>query len=84
MREARARALKIQFNGNADSQRLEQVLAPYRVSDPKEGMSVEIAYETSGAQCVLRLGDQWRVHVPDELIQTLAQWVDPANVQIRY
>jgi len=47
-------------------------------------MTVEVAYETQGAQCVLRLGEQWRVHVPDELIQTLTQWVDTGNVEIRY
>ena len=84
MRQARARALKIQLNGNADAKKLQEVLAPYRAAEPQQGMTVEVAYETQGAQCVLRLGEQWRVHVPDELIQTLTQWVDTGNVEIRY
>ena len=84
MRQARARALKIQLNGNADAQKLQEVLKPYRAAEPQQGMTVEVAYETQGAQCVLRLGEQWRVHVPDDLIQTLTQWVDTGNVEIRY
>ncbi|MCD8503804.1 MAG: DNA polymerase III subunit alpha [Burkholderiaceae bacterium] len=84
MRESRARALKIQFNGNADAKRLQEVLAPYRAHGPDEGMAVEIAYETKGAHCVVRLGEQWRVRVPDELIGELTKWVDAGNVEIRY
>jgi len=84
MREARARALKIQLNGNADAARLQAVLQPYRATNPEQGMVVEITYETSRASCVVRLGEQWRVHVPDELIGELAKWVDAGNVEIRY
>ena len=84
MREARARALKIQLNGNANAARLQAVLQPYRAPNPEKGMAVEIAYETNGASCVVRLGEQWRVHVPDELIGELAKWVDAGNVEIRY
>jgi DNA polymerase III subunit alpha len=84
MREARARALKIQLNGNADAARLQTVLQPYRAPNPEQGMAVEIAYETNGASCVVRLGEQWRVHVPDELIGELAKWVDAGNVEVRY
>lgn len=84
MRQARARALKIQLNGNADATRLQQVLGPYRASSPDDGMAVEVAYETDGASCVVRLGEQWRVKVPDELIGELSQWLDQGNVEIRY
>jgi DNA polymerase-3 subunit alpha len=84
MRESRARALKIQFNGNADAQRLQAMLSPYRAHGSEQGMAVEVAYENAGAQCVVRLGDQWRVRVPDELIGELTKWVDAGNVEIRY
>ena len=84
MRESRARALKIQLNGNADAKRLQTVLEPYRASHSDSGMAVEIAYQTDGAQCVVRLGEQWRVRVPDELIGELTKWVNAGNVEIRY
>ena len=60
------------------------MLAPYRVDHPETGMAVEVVYATDCAQCVVRLGEQWRVTVPDELIGALSQWLDPGNVQIRY
>ena len=84
MRQSRASALTIHLNGNADAKRLQTVLAPYRVDHPQTGMAVEVVYATDRAQCVVRLGEQWRVAVPDELIGTLSQWLDPGNVQIRY
>ena len=84
MRESRARALKIELNGNADAKRLQNVLEPYRATNPEQGMAVEIAYETKGARCLVRLGEQWRVHVPDELIGELNNWVDAGHVEIRY
>ncbi|UOD51487.1 DNA polymerase III subunit alpha [Orrella daihaiensis] len=84
MRESRARALKIELNGNADAKRLEQLLEPYRAPNAEQGMVVEVVYQTKGAQCVVRLGEHWRVHVPDELIGELAKWVDASHVEIRY
>lgn len=84
MREVRARALRIQLNGNADAKRLESVLNPYRAESEGTGMPVEVSYQTSGASCVVRLGSQWRVHVPDELIAELGDWIDPQSVEVLY
>ena len=84
MREARARALKIRLNGNADAQRLQTILAPHRASDSASGMPVDICYEVAGASCTVRLGQEWRVHVPDALISTLSEWVDAGCVEIDY
>lgn len=84
MREARARALSIRLNGNADADRLEQLLTPYRVKEEGAGMPVEIRYETHGAACRIRLGQQWCVHVPDELLLELSDWVDADGFEIVY
>jgi DNA polymerase-3 subunit alpha len=84
VREARARALTVQLNGNADAKRLKDVLSPYRAQVPSAGMPVEVVYETQGASCVVRLGSDWRVHVPDELLSQLGDWVNADCVEIRY
>lgn len=84
LREARARALKIHLNGNADAQKLEAILGPYRVVDGAGGMPVDICYETGNAACTVRLGQGWRVRVPDDLISKLGEWVDLGGVEIDY
>jgi len=84
MREARARSLSIQLNGNADASRLEAILSPYRASEPGLGMPVEIRYTTEGAACRIRLGQQWCVHVPDTLLLELSDWVEADGFEIVY
>ena len=84
MREARARALKISLNGNADAAKLATILEPFRCADGAPGTPVEVMYERDGASCVLRLGEQWSVRLPDSLINELAQWADAGAVQIQY
>src|SRR5690606_30691009 len=57
-RESRANSLRISLNGNADAQRLRQLLNPYR-ADPENGMPgvpVEVVLEREDYRCVLRLG----------------------------
>ena len=84
MRESRAKALIIHLNGNANAQRLASILNPYRVASPTLGTPVEIHYQTKGASCRLRLGSAWRVHVPDELMSTLGEWIDAGSVEVSY
>lgn len=84
MREARARALSIRLNGNADADRLKAMLSPYRVDEEGTGMPVEIRYESEVATCRIRLGQQWCVHVPDELLLKLSGWVDADGFEIVY
>ncbi|MFY9346147.1 MAG: DNA polymerase III subunit alpha, partial [Orrella sp.] len=84
MREARARTLSIRLNGNADADRLQALLAPFRAIEQGAGMPVEITYQTAGAACRIRLGEQWCVHVPDELLLELSGWVDADGFEIVY
>src|SRR5690606_31247903 len=85
-RESRANSLRITLNGNADPQRLRQLLNPYR-ADPENGMPgvpVEIQLERDDYLCLVRLGDDWRVRMSDTLLEQLAEWVMPESLEITY
>jgi DNA polymerase-3 subunit alpha len=45
---------------------------------------VQIVYYTKGATCEIELGDEWRVNLHDDLIQSLSEWLKPENVQVLY
>jgi DNA polymerase-3 subunit alpha len=85
-RESRARALRISLNGNADATRLRELLNPFR-AEPENGLpgtAVEVVYARDNACCTVRLGQEWRVRVPDMLIEQLAQWAGEPCVQLEY
>ncbi len=85
-RAARARALRITLNGNTNAQRLRELLEPYRAAEETDaaGTLVEVVYQTDSASCTVRLGDEWRVRVPDELLEALAAWAGEPAVQMEY
>ena len=85
-REARAKALRIRLNGNADAAMLKRVLNPYRATpqQDKTGTPVEIQYETGSASCTLRLDDSWRVRLSDKLVEQLTEWTSKADVEVAY
>ena len=85
-RESRAHSLRITFNGNADTQRLRQLLNPYR-ADPENGLPgvrVELQLEREGYRCLMRLGEDWRVRMADTLLDQLADWVTTDSLEITY
>ncbi len=86
-RESKARALSIRLNGNAQAQTLREVLNPFR-ADPENGFPgtpVEIVYNSGEASCVVRLSEDWRVRVPDVLMQQLGKMVaQPTDVNLEY
>src|SRR5690606_11623384 len=85
-RESRAHSLRISLNGNADSQRLRQLLNPYR-ADPENGLPgvpVELQIERDGYRCLVRLGEDWRVRMSDTMLEQLAEWVTPDSLEITY
>ncbi|TJZ72862.1 DNA polymerase III subunit alpha [Chitiniphilus eburneus] len=75
-----ARALSISLNGNADAARLQSLLADYTGGR----CPVEIDYRTDGAQCQLRLSDDWRVTLHEELIDTLKQGFGAESIVVRF
>jgi DNA polymerase III subunit alpha len=75
-----ARGLRITCNGSSSGVKLKEVLAPYASGR----CPVQVVYYNQGAACEIDLGDDWRVNLHDDLIETLAQWVKPENVQVVY
>jgi DNA polymerase-3 subunit alpha len=85
-REARARALRIRLNGNADAEHLRKLLNPYR-AEPENGVPgtpVEITYTRDNFLCTVRLGEDWRVRMADALLDRLNEWTRPDGVEIAY
>jgi len=85
-REARAKALRVRLNGNADAAMLKRVLIPYRTTPQQAslGTPVEIQYETMGVICTLRLDDSWRVRLSDKLVEQLTEWTSKSDVEVAY
>ncbi len=86
VREARARALRITLNGNADAMRLRQLLNPFR-AEPENGVPgvpVELVLQRDDFQCVVRLGEDWRVRMADAMLDQLQEWVAPDSLEIAY
>ncbi len=75
-----ARGVRLVCNGESSGSRLRELLSPYK----QGSCPVSIVYRNDGAQCRIDLGDQWRVKLDDDLIQSLAAWLKPENVQILY
>jgi DNA polymerase-3 subunit alpha len=80
LRTRNARAVRLTVNGQADAQRLADLLRPYRGG----GCPVEIHYARSDAACALRLGEDWRVRLDDRLLDGLQGWLSRDNVVIQY
>lgn len=81
MRQSKARALSIRLSGHADAKKLHHLLAPYRHAN---GLVVEVEYETEHTRCRVKLGESWRVSVPDDLLITLSDWVSPQCIEVNY
>ena len=75
-----ARGLRIVCNGDSSGGKLREVLEPYRTGK----CPVQIVYYTNGATCEIQLGDEWRVNLHEDLIQSLSDWLRPENVQVLY
>ena len=86
VREARAKALRVTLNGNADALRLRQLLNPFR-AEPENGVPgvpVEVRLKRGGFLCTVRLGEDWRVRMADAMLEQLEQWAEPDGVEIAY
>ena len=81
-----ARAIRLSFNGEASragaaaAAQLKDLLTPYR----NGGCPVCVCYRNGTASCEVRLGEDWRVRLDDRLMQSLAEWLRPENVQLVY
>jgi len=83
------RGLRLSMNGEvsgsgaraaAGAAKLRQLLAPYR-NGP---LPVQIRYRTGGAECEVRLGDEWRIKPDQALLESLEEWLKAENVEVVY
>jgi len=75
-----ARGVRLTCNGQSSAQKLKELLAPYR-NGP---CPVSIVYHNRTASCEIELGDDWRVSLSENLLQSLSAWLTEPNVTILY
>jgi DNA polymerase III subunit alpha len=92
-----AKRMELHCNGNGPSNaiRLKELLAPHRHTtnngksgnakdDDKLSCPVRVVYHSQDAICELELGDNWRVRLQDNLLQSLSAHFDAENVKVIY
>jgi DNA polymerase-3 subunit alpha len=90
-----AKRMEIRCNGMANAARLRELLEPYRShgtgnstgnkSAGNGGLCpVLVVYRNPNAICELQLGDEWRVSLQDNLLQSLAAHFETENVKVIY
>jgi len=84
IRESRAHSLRLVLPEAPDARRLRDLLEPWRAQSDEEGVPVEIRLRRPAFSCALRLGDDWRVRMDDELIAGARRWLSADNVQVNY
>jgi DNA polymerase-3 subunit alpha len=82
-----AKHLRLSLNGQASGpnaqgavQRLQSLLAPYTPGN----CPVRLAYRNADAVCELKLGDNNRVRLEDDLLLALSDWLSSENVSVDY
>ena len=90
-RARHARCLEIHCNGLADARRLGELLTPHLASGKsdngrmnQDSCPVRVIYRNQDALCKLELGEQWRVCLPDTLLQSLSAHYKMENIKIIY
>ncbi len=79
-RSRHAKHLALNCDGSVVVLRLKETLQPWR----EGACSVLINYHSAKAACQLRLGEEWRVTLSDELLRDLRTWLGPGNVDVAY
>ena len=64
----------------SSAQKLKELLGPYR-NGP---CPVCVVYHNRSASCEIELGDEWRISLNDNLLQSLSAWLSEPNVTIVY
>jgi DNA polymerase-3 subunit alpha len=75
-----ARGVRLACNGQSSAQKLRELLAPYR-NGP---CPVSIVYHNRSAACEIELGEDWRISLHENLLQSLSAWLDEPNVTVLY
>ncbi len=81
-RAAFVKALRLSMNGQADAQRLRELIEPFQQA--QDSCPIVVQYAKNGALGELRLSDAWRVRADDALRAKLSDWLSPDNVWFEY
>ena len=81
-RGAFVKVLRLSMNGQADADKLRELIQPYRQKET--ACPVVVQYTKNGALTELRLSDDWRVRPDDVLYRNLCDWLKAENVQMEY
>ena len=75
-----ARGVRLTCNGQSSASKLRELLQPYR----NGSCPVTLVYHNQAASCEIHLGDDWRVNLNDNLMQSLGAWLSEDNVKVLY
>jgi DNA polymerase III subunit alpha len=75
-----ARGVRLTCNGQSSASKLRELLGPYR----NGSCPVTLVYHNAQASCEIQLGDDWRVNLNDNLMQSLGAWLSDDNVKVLY
>jgi DNA polymerase-3 subunit alpha len=81
--------LKIRLNGNADGAALRSVIAPFAAGESSgaaepPALPVVIDYTSAAAQCMIELGEPWRVRPEEGLLAAIGERLRPIAVDVEY
>ncbi len=87
-----AKSIRLHCNGSSNAAKLKDLLAPYRNNGSSTFNSennscycpVSITYHNQNAACEIELGDEWRVSLHDNLLQSLSEHFQAENVRVIY
>ena len=82
IRESRAHSLRLSIAAETEVQQLRALLLPACHSG--SGVPVELRLQVQGFACLLRLADDWRVRLDDELLAAARQWLGADAVEVHY
>ena len=86
MDEARkhAKMMTLSMNGQADSSKLRNKLAPHLAPNQPHSCPILIRYNNGTASVDVPLPETWRVRISEDLLQSLYEWLKPENVDLQY
>ncbi len=89
-RSCYAKNIQINCNTSLNVTKLRDLLDPYRNTSELDSQNrsfycpVSIAYKNQDAACEIELGEEWRVNLHDNLLQSLSSHFHSENVKILY
>ncbi len=75
-----AQALLLQIHGNVETELLRKILS----ARSGGSCAIEIDYRNEQARCMLRLGEEWRITLHDDLLISLNNLLGSKHVAVRY